>query len=421
MSFFFKKKLSYKCPPNCFNHKKTPSPNYSWESMSVTKKKTKKKKEKKMIFPDPLEHEQIQFLNENNITAPMLGQGSRRHKSFSNHSGSLGHLPLTKTPHLDPKHQRRRWNSESSCPSRRHFTETGTGVLTVIVEVPAGLLDGVAVGRRVGRGRGWQVWGDAADGHGFPVPVHGLGVEGAELGVLRDSRAFEGIPVQVVPGVAGDARRVGDGAHGHLGRDVRVDVFVQFRVEVGSLHESRGWPQVLVSGVGLVLLLLLLPPDHLAAEHEHHHQQEDPDDEDNDADALGQPDVPRRRHVLVGRCVLAVPAPVLVAAVAVVGAVGVLAEGAVAAGVPRALVHVALTPARRAESEVRPSHGKPGCVGPAAARDQGLTQPLLNSRFHNRVKQIATTASPSTTVTTTRHLSWVITHLSLYFERTFGR
>lgn len=104
----------------------------------------------------------------------------------------------------------------------------GKGVLTVIVEVPAGLLDGVTVGRRVGRRRGWQVRGNAADSYGFPVPVHRLGVKGAELGVLRDSRSFKGISVQIVPGVTWNAWSVGDGTDGHLGRYVGINVFVQF-------------------------------------------------------------------------------------------------------------------------------------------------------------------------------------------------
>lgn len=44
----------------------------------------------------------------------------------------------------------------------------------------------------------------------------------------------------------------------------------------------------------------------------------------------------------------------LAAAVAVVGAVGVLTKGPVATGVPGTLVNVALTPAERATDEERP-------------------------------------------------------------------
>lgn len=150
----------------------------------------------------------------------MLSQAPRHpEKMVKSFQGLWSLSALTRTPHLGWKHRgsgRDRQSHGSSRSSRRHLRE-GSAVPTVIVEVPAGLLDGVAVRRRVGRGRGRQVWGDAADGHCLPVSVHRLGVKGAEFGVLGDGRAFEGVSVQIVPGVAGNAWRVGDGADGHLG------------------------------------------------------------------------------------------------------------------------------------------------------------------------------------------------------------
>ena len=98
--------------------------------------------------------------------------------------------------------------------------------LTIIVEVPAGLLYGVAVRRGVGRWWGRQVRGHAADGHCLPVSVHRLGVKGAEFGMLRDSRSLKGIAVKVVPGVTWNAWSVGYRTDGHLGWDVGVNVLI---------------------------------------------------------------------------------------------------------------------------------------------------------------------------------------------------
>lgn len=120
------------------------------------------------------------------------------------------------------------------------------------------------------------------------------------------------------------------------------------------------------------MLLLLLATDHLAAEDKHQHQEENADDEDEDAYAFGQPDVPGGGHVLVGSRVLAVPPAELAAAVAVVGAVRVLAERPVPARAPRTLVNVALTPAERAKDEERPSPCESDRGKPRTLRDQRL-------------------------------------------------
>lgn len=176
--------------------------------------------------------------------------------------------------------------------------------------------------------------------------MHGLRVEGAELRVLRYSRPFEGVAVKVVSRVTWNAWGVGDGPDRHLGWYVRVNVLIQLGIKIRSLQESRAGSQVFVLGFGLGFLL---PSDHLAAEDEHQHQQKDARDEDDDADPLGQADVPGGRHVLVGSHVFAVFPLVLVAAVAVVGAVRVLTEGPVPAGVASTLINVALTPAETAQ------------------------------------------------------------------------
>ena len=181
--------------------------------------------------------------------------------------------------------------------------------------------------------------------------MHGLGVEGAELGVLGDSRPFEGVAVKVVSRVTWNAWGVGDGSDRHLGWYVRVNVLIQLGIEIRSLQESRAGSQVFVLGFGLGFLL---PTDHLAAEDEHQHQQKDARDEDNDADPLSQADVPGGRHILVGSQVLTVFPLVLVAAVAVVGAVRVLTEGPIPAGVASTFVNVALTPAETARGQERP-------------------------------------------------------------------
>lgn len=78
------------------------------------------------------------------------------------------------------------------------------------------------------------------------------------------------------------------------------------------------------------------------------------------------------------------PPSVLVAAVAVVGAVRVLTEGPVPAGVPSTLVHVTLTPARRAENEDRPLQWKPDYARPVTARDKSLTQSLPDNRLRTK-------------------------------------
>lgn len=111
----------------------------------------------------------------------------------------------------------------------------GKCALTVIVKVPARLLYGVTVRRRVGRWWRGQVWSYAAHGHSFPVSVHGLGVERTEFWMLWDGRAFERIAVKIVSRVTWNARSVGNGADRHLGWDVRVNVLVQLRIEIRSL------------------------------------------------------------------------------------------------------------------------------------------------------------------------------------------
>lgn len=103
----------------------------------------------------------------------------------------------------------------------------GKRVLTIIVKVPAGLLYGVTVGRRIGRWWRRQVWSHAAHGHSLAVSMHGLGVESTEFGMLGDGRAFKGISVKIVSGVTGNAWSVGNRADRHLGWYVRVDVLVQ--------------------------------------------------------------------------------------------------------------------------------------------------------------------------------------------------
>lgn len=224
--------------------------------------------------------------------------------------------------------------------------EMRKGALTVVVEVPIRLLDGVTVRRRVGRRRGRQVGGHAADGHGLPVPVHGLGVKGAEFGVLGDGRPFEGVSVQIVSRVTWDARGVGDGTDRHLGWYVGVNVLTELGIKIWSLQESGAGSQVFVLRLGLVFLL---PTNHLAAEDKHHHQQKYPRYENDDAYSLGQADVPRGRDILVGSHVLTVPPSVLVAAVTVIGAVRILTKRPVVAGVAGTFVNVTLTPAKKAQ------------------------------------------------------------------------
>lgn len=219
--------------------------------------------------------------------------------------------------------------------------------LTVIIVVPVGLLDGVAVGDGVGgRGRG-QVGRHAAHRHRLPVSVRRVRVEGAELRVLGDGRALERVPVQVVPRVAGNAGRVGDGPHGHLGRDVRVDVPVELGVEVRPLQEGvrrarAARALVVVAAAGLRLPAAGL----LADDDEEEHQDEDAGHEDDDADHLLQADVPGGGDELVadlGAQFARGPAEAQ-RAVAPVGAVRVLAPAPVGTRALRALVHVAQAP-----------------------------------------------------------------------------
>lgn len=153
-------------------------------------------------------------------------------------------------------------------PLLQHWRDRKHHTLTVVVKVPARLLYGVAVWGRVGRRRWRQVWSYAAHSHGFSMPVHRLGVEGAEFWMLWDRGAFEGIAVKVVSRVAWNAGSVGNGTDRHLGRDVGVNVLVQLWIKIRSLQESRGWPQTFVFRFSLALLL---PTDHLPAEDEHHH------------------------------------------------------------------------------------------------------------------------------------------------------
>lgn len=175
------------------------------------------------------------------------------------------------------------------------------------------------------------------------MPVHGVGVEGAELGVFGDGRALEGVAVQVVPGVAGDAGGVGDGPHGHLGRHVRVDVLAELGVEVRPLEEGVAGARVLV-----VVLGAGLPPPAgaLAQQHEEEGEEEDAHHEDGDAHHLLQADVPGGGDQ-VGvhlRTQLAAPPAEAQGAVAEEGAVGVLAQAAVGARVLHALVYVTQAP-----------------------------------------------------------------------------
>lgn len=236
------------------------------------------------------------------------------------------------------------------CPMPRDSDQ-----LTVVVVVPVGLLDGVAVGHGV---RGWrrrQVGRHAAHGHRLAVSVYRVRVEGAELRVLGDGRALEGVPVQVVPGVAGDAGRVGDGPDGHLRWDVRVDVLVELGVEVRPLQEGvrhagrAAQPLVLVvvaGGAGSAA-------GPLADDDEEQHQDEDAEHEDHDADDLLEADVPGGGHHPVGgrHVELALLPAETRRAAAVVGAVGVVTPAAVAAGFCGTLVHVSLAPGQKTAAE----------------------------------------------------------------------
>lgn len=95
--------------------------------------------------------------------------------------------------------------------------------------------------------------------------------------------------------------------------------------------------------------MLLPPTDHLPAEDKHHHQQEYPGYKHNNSYTLGQPDVPRGGHVVVGSGILTVFPSVLLAAVTVIGAMCVLAKGPVPTGVPGTLINVTLTSAKKKE------------------------------------------------------------------------
>ena len=172
--------------------------------------------------------------------------------------------------------------------------ETEEQSLTFILKVPRRFLYGVAVGGGDGgRGRG-EIGGDATHRHGPPVSVRGVRVEGAELRVFRDDGALEGAPVQVVPGVAGDAGRVGDGPDGDPGRDVRVDVPADLGVRVGPAEEGVPRP-------ALVLLRPALPaPGAGPARHDEDEDQDgDARHEDDDSHRLLQADVPGRGYELV--------------------------------------------------------------------------------------------------------------------------
>lgn len=58
--------------------------------------------------------------------------------------------------------------------------------LTIIIIVPAGLLDRVTIGDRVGGRRRWKIGRNATHGYSFAVPVYRVRVEGAELWMLWD-------------------------------------------------------------------------------------------------------------------------------------------------------------------------------------------------------------------------------------------
>lgn len=226
--------------------------------------------------------------------------------------------------------------------------------LTVIIIVPVWLLDGVAVRDRVGgRGRG-EVGRYAAHRHGLAVSVHGVGVEGAELRVLGDSRALEGVPVQVVSRVARNAGSVGDGPHRDLRRDIRVDVLVEFSVKVRPLEKGVGH-----AGAPCLLVIVGLGPaaaGPFADDDEEQDHDEDAGDKDHDADHLLQADVPGGGDQLavgvrgeLARC----PAETQ-RAVALVGAVGVLALASIATGVLDALIDITQAPGQRQKDCVRP-------------------------------------------------------------------
>ena len=165
--------------------------------------------------------------------------------------------------------------------------------------------------------------------------------------MLRDGRALERVPVQVVPRVAWNAGSVGDGPHRDLRRDVGVDVLVELNVEVRPLEE--GVRHVGASEVLVVVVALRLPAaGPLADDDEEQDQDEDAGHEDHDADHLLQADVPGGGDELVadlGAEVAHRPGEAQ-RAVALVGAVRVLALGPVGARVLDALVDVAEAPGR---------------------------------------------------------------------------
>ncbi|KAG9346998.1 hypothetical protein JZ751_005925 [Albula glossodonta] len=140
-----------------------------------------------------------------------------------------------------------------------------------------------------GRGRG-QVGGHAAHCHGLSVTMNCVRVEGAELWVLGNYGPLKGVPVQVVAGVARNARGVRDGSHRDLGRDIRVDVLAEFWVQVRPVQEGVA---------GSVFVLVCLGPAGLAAaladDDEEEDQDEDARHKDDYPDDLLQADVPRAK------------------------------------------------------------------------------------------------------------------------------
>lgn len=127
--------------------------------------------------------------------------------------------------------------------------------LTVIVKIPAGLLYRIAVWRRVGGRWRWQVWCYTANSYSFPVAMHRIWVKSTKFWVLRDRGPLKRIPVKIVPGVAWNAWSVWNGTNRNLGRDVRIDVLIQFCIKIRSLQESCCSSQLLVFRFWLVFLL----------------------------------------------------------------------------------------------------------------------------------------------------------------------
>lgn len=212
--------------------------------------------------------------------------------------------------------------------------------LTIIVIVPAGLLNGVTVRDGVGGwGRG-QVGCYTAHSHGLAVPVDWVGVEGAKLGVFWDGWALKGVAVQIVARVAGDAGSVGDGAHGDLRRDIGVDV-LQLRIKVRPESMWRRVPRPLV--VLAVSRFGLAAAHTLSHHHEEQHQEEDACYKHHDAHHLLQANVPWGGNEFVANlCGILTQMPTKAArAVAVEGAVGVLALAVISTRVFYTFIYIA--------------------------------------------------------------------------------